>query len=58
MAKIIREHYYKNDSVEEKIKLLKKELNKNIVDMAKALEISQELDKLIVEYMSCEKSAK
>ncbi|HHV73359.1 sporulation protein Spo0E [Thermoanaerobacterium sp. PSU-2] len=58
MAKIIKEHYYKNDSVEEKIKLLKKELNKNIVDMAKALEISQELDKLIVEYMSCEKSAK
>ncbi|AEF17888.1 MULTISPECIES: aspartyl-phosphate phosphatase Spo0E family protein [Thermoanaerobacterium] len=58
MAKIIKEHYYKNDSVEEKIKLLKKELNKNIVDMAKALEISQELDKLIVEYMSCQKSVK
>ncbi|AFK87657.1 MULTISPECIES: aspartyl-phosphate phosphatase Spo0E family protein [Thermoanaerobacterium] len=58
MAKIIKEHYYKNDSVEEKIKLLKKELNKNIVDMTKALEISQELDKLIVEYMSCEKNAK
>lgn len=52
MAKVIKEHYYKNDFVEEKIKLLKSELDKHIVDKPKALEISQELDKLIVEYMS------
>lgn len=52
MAKVIKEHYYKNDFVEEKIKLLKCELDKNIVDKPKALEISQELDKLIIEYMT------
>ncbi|MGF7400325.1 aspartyl-phosphate phosphatase Spo0E family protein [Thermoanaerobacterium thermosaccharolyticum] len=52
MAKVIKEHYYKNDFVEEKIKLLKRELDKNIVDKPKALEISQELDKLIIEYMT------
>ncbi|PHO06814.1 sporulation protein Spo0E [Thermoanaerobacterium thermosaccharolyticum] len=54
MAKVIREHYYKNDFVEEKIKLLKRELDKHIVDKPKALEISQELDKLIIEYMTTE----
>ncbi|ADL69659.1 conserved hypothetical protein [Thermoanaerobacterium thermosaccharolyticum DSM 571] len=52
MAKVIKEHYYKNDFVEEKIKLLKRELDKHIVDKPKALEISQELDKLIIEYMT------
>jgi len=52
MAKVIKEHYYKNDFVEEKIKLLKCELDKHIVDKPKALEISQELDKLIIEYMT------
>ncbi|AST56842.1 sporulation protein spo0E [Thermoanaerobacterium thermosaccharolyticum] len=56
MSKIIKEHYYKNDFMEEKIKLLKCELDKHIVDKHKALEISQELDKLIVEYMmTCRK---
>ncbi|MGF7429814.1 aspartyl-phosphate phosphatase Spo0E family protein [Thermoanaerobacterium thermosaccharolyticum] len=54
MAKVIKEHYYKNDFVEEKIKLLKRELDKHIVDKPKALEISQELDKLIIEYMTTE----
>ncbi|TCW42197.1 Spo0E like sporulation regulatory protein [Thermohydrogenium kirishiense] len=52
MAKVIKEHYYKNDFVEEKIKLLKRELDKHIVDKPKALEISQELDRLIIEYMT------
>ncbi|SNX53113.1 aspartyl-phosphate phosphatase Spo0E family protein [Thermoanaerobacterium sp. RBIITD] len=57
MAKVIKEHYFKKDDVERKIKCLKGELNKCNIDKPKALEISQELDKLIVEYMERKKSS-
>lgn len=58
MEKVIKEHYYEENEISERIKLLKKELNEYNIELPKALELSRELDELIVMYMKKEKQVK
>ncbi|AEM78037.1 Spo0E like sporulation regulatory protein [Thermoanaerobacter thermohydrosulfuricus] len=58
MEKVIKEHYYEENDIAERIKLLKKKLNECNIELPKALELSRELDELIVMYMKREKQVK
>lgn len=52
MEKLAKEYYYEDNELAKRIKLLKKKLNTCDIDIPEALELSRELDNLIVRYMS------
>ncbi|MFV9566949.1 Spo0E family sporulation regulatory protein-aspartic acid phosphatase [Thermoanaerobacter mathranii] len=58
MEKVIKEHYYEENDIAERIKFLKKKLNESNLELPKSLELSRELDELIVMYMKKEKQVK
>ena len=58
MTKVLKEHYYEENDIVEKIKNLKLKLNEYDITHPQALEISRELDELIVLYMQNQKQAK
>ncbi|ADD01796.1 Sporulation stage 0, Spo0E-like regulatory phosphatase [Thermoanaerobacter italicus Ab9] len=58
MGKVIKEHYYEENDIAERIKFLKKKLNESNLELPKSLELSRELDELIVIYMKKEKQVK
>ncbi|ADH60324.1 Sporulation stage 0, Spo0E-like regulatory phosphatase [Thermoanaerobacter mathranii subsp. mathranii str. A3] len=58
MGKVIKEHYYEENDIAERIKFLKKKLNESNLELPKSLELSRELDELIVMYMKKEKQVK
>ncbi|ABY95410.1 Spo0E family sporulation regulatory protein-aspartic acid phosphatase [Thermoanaerobacter sp. CM-CNRG TB177] len=58
MEKVIKEHYYEENDIAERIKFLKKKLNESNLELPKSLELSRELDELIVMYMQKEKQVK
>ncbi|AAM23782.1 MULTISPECIES: aspartyl-phosphate phosphatase Spo0E family protein [Caldanaerobacter] len=58
MNKVIKEYYYEENEIAEKIKELKKKLNESDLQAPKVLELSRELDRLIVLYMKGQWQAK
>lgn len=58
MNKVIKEYYYEENEIAEKIKELKKKLNESDLQAPKVLQLSRELDRLIVLYMKGQWQAK
>jgi uncharacterized protein (UPF0216 family) len=58
MNKVIKEYYYEENEIAEKIKELKKKLDESDLKAPKVLELSRELDRLIVLYMKGQWQAK
>ncbi|MGB9780539.1 Spo0E family sporulation regulatory protein-aspartic acid phosphatase [Caldanaerobacter sp.] len=58
MNKVIKEYYYEENEIAEKIKELKKKLDETDLQAPKVLELSRELDRLIVLYMKGQWQAK
>ncbi|ERM91768.1 sporulation protein Spo0E [Caldanaerobacter subterraneus subsp. yonseiensis KB-1] len=58
MDKVIKEYYHEENEIAEKIKELKKKLNESDLQAPKVLELSRELDRLIVLYMKGQWQAK
>lgn len=52
MDKVVKESYYEDNDLAKKIRHLKKKLNSCNINVPKALELSRELDNLIVRYMN------